>query len=88
MVEVEDRDTGILTVVLLDSRYPRPLTQGLLPSTWMACSPVPTGTERSSTQAEPSECLVSVVAIIRCLYMYDTAYRKGIDDVHQLFAHK
>ena len=76
---VEDRDTGILMVVLLDSRYPRPLTQGLLPSTWMACSPVPTGTERPSTQAPPLKCLVSVVAIIRCLYMYDTAYRKGID---------
>ena len=76
MVEVEDKDTGILTVVLLDSGYPRPPTQGLLPSTLMACSPVPTRTERSSTQESPSECLVSVVAIIRCLYMCDTAYNK------------
>ena len=77
MVEVEDRDTGILTVVLLDSRYPRPPTQRLLPSTSMACSPVPTRTERSSTQESPSECTVSVVAIIRFMwYMCDTAYNK------------
>ena len=77
---VEDRDTGILMEGVLDRMYPRPLTQGLLPSTWMAYSPVPTRTELSSTPAPPSECTVSVVAIIRCLYMYDTAYRKGNDN--------
>ena len=60
---VEDRDTGISTVVLLDRRSLLLFTVVLLPSTWMVCSPVPMGMERSSTQAPPSECTVSVVAI-------------------------
>ena len=82
---LKDRDTGILMEVVLDRRHPHALTQGLLPSTWMACSPVPTLIEQWNIQAAPSECLVSVVAIIRCLYMCGTAYRKGID---QLYAYK
>ena len=73
---VEETDTGILMVVLLDRQSLLMFTVVLLPSTWMAISPVPTGMERSSTQAPPSECMVSAVATLRCLYMCDTAYRK------------